>query len=32
MKEFSIHIMRYLINFSVKMEVFPFTRDGDVRL
>ena len=31
MKEFSTHVMRNLINFPVKMGVFPFMRDADLR-
>jgi len=31
MKEFSGHVMKNLINFPVRLEVFPFTRDGDLR-
>ena len=31
MKEFSIHVMKNLINFPVKMGVFPFMRDVDLR-
>jgi len=31
MKEFSIYVMRNLINFPVNIGVFPFTRDNDLR-
>jgi len=31
MREFSTHIMKILINFPVKMGVFPFARDVDLR-
>jgi len=31
MKEFSGHVMKNLINFPVRLGVFPFTRDGDLR-
>jgi len=31
MKEFSTHVMKNLINFPVKMGVFPFMRDVDLR-
>jgi len=31
MKEFSLHVMKDLINFPVKMGVFAFTRDDDLR-
>jgi len=32
MKEFSGHVMKNLIIFPVRLGVFPFTRDGDLRL
>jgi len=31
MKEFSTHVMKYWINFPVKIGVFPFTRNPDLR-
>ena len=31
MKEFSGHVMKNLITFPVRLGVFPFTRDGDLR-
>jgi len=31
MKEFSGHVMKNLINFPVRLGVFPLTRDGDLR-
>ena len=31
MKEFSIYVMKNLINFPLKIGVFPFTRDNDLR-
>jgi len=31
MKEFSMHVMKNLINFLVKMGVFPVTREADLR-
>ena len=31
MKEFSVHVMKNLINFPIRLGVFPFTRDNDLR-